>query len=207
LSPPYPAANLEPYYAGWNHEINRPGGETPPPDSDRDNYFAAPDVRLRSLGGAGRARLRHGAYDVTSTGEPPGWRRTSGRRCATPPAARCSTCTASCCPRATATSSWTSPRPTAAAPRPGGDRRWPRRLGLRDADGRSRAGSPVLRARGDRSLVRGLTPRARYRWTWFDPGEGRWLPRSGCRLAPAARCKPRRFRMAAPEPAGTGPSG
>ena len=30
LKPAYPAANLEPYYTGWNHAINRPGGETLP---------------------------------------------------------------------------------------------------------------------------------------------------------------------------------
>ena len=29
LQPAMPAANLEPYYTGWNHSINRPGGETP----------------------------------------------------------------------------------------------------------------------------------------------------------------------------------
>ena len=25
LNPPYPAINFEPYYTGWNHEINKPG--------------------------------------------------------------------------------------------------------------------------------------------------------------------------------------
>ena len=75
LSPPYPAANLEPYYTGWNHEINRPGGETPAPDSDRDNYFARAQMYGSVLSG-GLAGHVHGtgAYDVTSTGEPPGWR-------------------------------------------------------------------------------------------------------------------------------------
>ena len=75
LSPPYPAANLEPYYTGWNHEINRPGGETPAPDSDRDNYFARAQMYGSVLSG-GLAGHVHGtaAYDVTSTGEPAGWR-------------------------------------------------------------------------------------------------------------------------------------
>jgi hypothetical protein len=75
LSPPLPAANLEPYYTGWNHEINRPGGETPAPDSDRDNYFARAQMYGSVLSG-GLAGHVHGtaAYDVTSTGEPPGWR-------------------------------------------------------------------------------------------------------------------------------------
>lgn len=75
LEPPYPAINLEPYYTGWNHEINRPGGETPPPNSDRDNYFARAQMYGSVLSG-GLAGHVHGtaAYDITSTGEPAGWR-------------------------------------------------------------------------------------------------------------------------------------
>jgi len=75
LDPPFPAANLEPYFTGWNHSINRPGGETPPPDSDRDNYFARAQMYGSVLSG-GLAGHVHGtaAYDVTSTGEPAGWR-------------------------------------------------------------------------------------------------------------------------------------
>ncbi len=75
LNPPYPAANLEPYYTGWRHEINQPGGETPAPNSDRDNYFARAQMYGSVLSG-GLADHVHGtgAYDVTSTGEPAGWR-------------------------------------------------------------------------------------------------------------------------------------
>lgn len=75
LEPAYPAANLEPYYTGWNHSINRPGGETPPENSDRDNYFARA-MMYGSLLSGGLAGHVHGtaAYDVTSTGEPAGWR-------------------------------------------------------------------------------------------------------------------------------------
>jgi hypothetical protein len=75
LSPPYPAANLEPYYTGWNHSINRPGGETPDENSDRDNYFARAMMYGSVLSG-GLAGHVHGtaAYDLTSTGEPAGWR-------------------------------------------------------------------------------------------------------------------------------------
>jgi hypothetical protein len=75
LKPPYPAANLEPYYTGWNHAINRPGGETPPENSARDNYFARAMMYGSVLSGALAGHV-HGtaAYDVTSTGEPPGWR-------------------------------------------------------------------------------------------------------------------------------------
>ncbi len=75
LQPAYPAANLEPYYTGWNHVINRPGGETPPENSARDNYFARAMMYGSVLSG-GLAGHVHGtaAYDVTSTGEPSGWR-------------------------------------------------------------------------------------------------------------------------------------
>jgi Protein of unknown function (DUF4038)/Domain of unknown function (DUF5060) len=75
LNPPYPAANLEPYYTGWNHEINRPGGEAPAPDSDRDDYFAR-SMMYGSVLSGGLAGHVHGtgAYDVTTTGEASGWR-------------------------------------------------------------------------------------------------------------------------------------
>jgi hypothetical protein len=75
LRPAYPAANLEPYYTGWNHQINRPGGETPAENSDRDNYFARAMMYGSVLSG-GLAGHVHGtaAYDLTSTGEPAGWR-------------------------------------------------------------------------------------------------------------------------------------
>lgn len=75
LSPAYPAANLEPYYTGWNHTMNRPGGETPLENSDRDNYFSRAMMYGSVLSG-GLAGHVHGtaAYDMTSTGEPAGWR-------------------------------------------------------------------------------------------------------------------------------------
>jgi hypothetical protein len=75
LVPAMPAANLEPYYTGWNHQINRPGGETPEENSERDNYFARAMMYGSVLSGALAGHV-HGtaAYDVTSTGEPAGWR-------------------------------------------------------------------------------------------------------------------------------------
>jgi hypothetical protein len=75
LDPPVPLANMEPYYTGWNHPINTPAGEVPPVDSDRDNYFARAMMYGSVLSG-GLAGHVHGtaAYDVTSTGEPSGWR-------------------------------------------------------------------------------------------------------------------------------------
>jgi hypothetical protein len=75
LSPAIPVANMEPYYTGWDHSINSPGGETPTPDTDRDIYFARAMMYGSVLSG-GLAGHVHGtaAYDVTSTGEPAGWR-------------------------------------------------------------------------------------------------------------------------------------
>ncbi len=75
LTPTRPLANMEPYYTGWDHPINSPGHETPAPDSDRDVYFARAMMYGSVLSG-GLAGHVHGtaAYDVTSTGEPAGWR-------------------------------------------------------------------------------------------------------------------------------------
>ena len=75
LSPPYPAINFEPYYTGWNHEINKPGGERPAANSDRDNYFARAQMYGSVLSG-GLSGHVHGtaAYDMTTIGEPDGAR-------------------------------------------------------------------------------------------------------------------------------------
>jgi len=75
LDPPYPEINFEPYYTGWNHEINKPGGERPPANSDRDNYFSRAQMYGSVLSG-GLSGHVHGtaAYDITATGEPAGAR-------------------------------------------------------------------------------------------------------------------------------------
>jgi hypothetical protein len=75
LNPPYPAINFEPYYTGWDHGLNKPGGERPLPDSDRDNYFARAQMYGSVLSGALAGHV-HGtaAYDMTMTGEPAGAR-------------------------------------------------------------------------------------------------------------------------------------
>lgn len=75
LVPPYPAINFEPYYTGWNHEINRPNGERPPANSSRDNYFSRAQMYGSVLSG-GLSGHVHGtaAYDMTSIGEPAGAR-------------------------------------------------------------------------------------------------------------------------------------
>jgi len=75
LDPPYPAINFEPYYTGWNHEINKPNDERPPANSERDNYFARAQMYGSVLSG-GLSGHVHGtaAYDITTTGEPAGAR-------------------------------------------------------------------------------------------------------------------------------------
>jgi len=73
LTPPLPALNMEPYYTGWIHPNNMVAGEQPAPDSDRDNYFARAQMYGCVLSG-GLAGHVHGtgAYDVTTSSEPPG---------------------------------------------------------------------------------------------------------------------------------------
>jgi hypothetical protein len=75
LQPPYPAINFEPYYTGWNHEINMPHGERPPVNSVRDNYFSRAQMFGSVLSG-GLSGHVHGTagYDITTTGEPSGMR-------------------------------------------------------------------------------------------------------------------------------------
>jgi hypothetical protein len=75
LVPPYPAINFEPYYTGWDHEINMPNGERPPADTERDNYFSRAQMYGSVLSG-GLSGHVHGtaAYDITTTGEPEGMR-------------------------------------------------------------------------------------------------------------------------------------
>jgi hypothetical protein len=75
LDPPYPAINFEPYYTGWDHEINMPNGERPPVNSARDNYFSRAQMYGSMLSG-GLSGHVHGtaAYDITTTGEPAGMR-------------------------------------------------------------------------------------------------------------------------------------
>ena len=75
LVPPYPAINFEPYYTGWNHEINKPNGERPPANSDRDNYFSRAQMYGSVLsGGLSGHVYGTAAYDITTTGEPEGAR-------------------------------------------------------------------------------------------------------------------------------------
>jgi hypothetical protein len=176
LTPPYPAANLEPYYTGWNHQINRPGGETPAENSERDNYFARAMMYGSVLSGALAGHV-HGtaAYDVTSTGEPAGWR-----------------------PHI-----WTALRYESGGQmqylrdfvlseparyqdlRPASQDLAPRAMPDSLADGldgwgflmRNSARDLALayfENRAPRARLKGFMPGVTYRWSWFDPRDGRW---------------------------------
>ncbi len=73
LEPAYPAINFEPYYTGWNHEINRPNNEQPKADSARDNYFSRAQMFGSVLSGGLSGHVHGtGAYDITTTGEKDG---------------------------------------------------------------------------------------------------------------------------------------
>ncbi len=181
LDPPYPAANLEPYYTGWNHEINRPGGESPAPDSDRDNYFSR-SMMYGSVLSGGLAGHVHGtgAYDVTTTGEASGWRpyiwealryRSGAQmqylgRFVLSEGARYQ--------QLELASDDLTPRraPGSSASDDDGLDGWG--FMMRTAD-RALAllyfelGSP-------RPHAAGFTPGTRYAWRWYDPRTGTWLP-------------------------------
>ena len=176
LEPAYPAANLEPYYTGWNHSINRPGGETPAENSARDNYFARAMMYGSVLSG-GLAGHVYGtaAYDITSTGEPAGWR-----------------------PHI-----WTALRYESGAQMhhlktfvlSEGDRYQQLELASGDlaprnipdalADGLDGWSFLMRTARKDyalayfevkalRAQLKGFAPNGRYEWIWFDPRQGTW---------------------------------
>ncbi|MGE5127140.1 MAG: DUF4038 domain-containing protein [Betaproteobacteria bacterium] len=178
LSPPCPAANLEPYYTGWNHEINRPGGETPVADSDRDNYFAR-SMMYGSVLSGGLAGHVHGtgAYDVTTTGETRGWRPYIWE--------------------ALRYASGSQMQHLGRFVLSEGDRYQQLQLASADLVPRASPGASddgldgwgFMMRSPDRALallyfevksvrpsLAGMTADARYRWRWYDPREGRWLP-------------------------------
>lgn len=72
LDHPYPAANMEPYYPGWNNEYhNRVAGELPEPNSERDNYFGRTQMYGSVLsGGLAGYIYGTGAYCGNTFGEP-----------------------------------------------------------------------------------------------------------------------------------------
>jgi hypothetical protein len=177
LEPPYPTANLEPYYAGWDHEINRPGGERPAADSERDRYFARSMMYGSVLSGALAGHVYGtGAYDVTSTGEPPGWRpyiwealryrsgeymQYLGRFVLSEGERYLQLAPASADLR---------PRAKPGAAEDGLDG-WG--FMMRSAD--RRLAFLYFEANAVRPRVTGLSADAQYEWRWYDPRKGAWL--------------------------------
>jgi hypothetical protein len=176
LSPPMPAANLEPYYAGWNHSINRPGGETPAENSERDNYFARAMMYGSVLSGALAGHVYGtAAYDVTSTGEPAGWRPHIWTALRYESGAQMQHLRAFVLSEGARYQELT----------PASQDLQPRSIPDSLADGldgwsflmRNAARDFALayfETRALRARLKGFTPRARYRWTWFDPRTGSW---------------------------------
>lgn len=180
LAPAYPAANLEPYYTGWNHEINRPGGETPEAGSPRDIYFARAQMYGSVLSG-GLAGHVHGtgAYDITTTGEPEGWRPYIWEALRYESGAQMSHLRAFVLSEGARyrelapASHELHPRASAAAA-PDGLDGWS--FLLRSGD--RRLALLYLEHGADRPVIAGLLPAAHYRWSWFNPRTGAWLTAS-----------------------------
>jgi hypothetical protein len=178
LQPAYPAANLEPYYTGWDHAINRPGGERPAANSARDVYFSRAMMYGSVLSG-GLAGHVHGtaAYDVTTTGEPAGWRPpiwTALRYDSGPQMRHLRDFVLSAGARYQALEL-------------ANDALEPRRSPEAQDDGLD--GWAFLMRTPDRAFglgyfehlaaaqhTSGWTPHQDYTWTWFDPRTGAWLP-------------------------------
>ena len=178
LDPPMPAANLEPYYAGWNHQINRPGGETPEENSARDNYFARAMMYGSVLSGALAGHVYGtAAYDLTSTGEPAGWRPhiwTALRYESGAQLQHLRTFVLSEGDRYQAlvpASQDLQPRGIPDAPADGLDG-WSflMRTPARDF------ALAYFENKALRPRLQGFTPGANYQWAWFDPRSGDWGP-------------------------------
>jgi len=176
LTPAYPAANLEPYYAGWNHAINRPGGETPEENSARDNYFARAMMYGSVLSGALAGHVYGtAAYDVTSTGEPAGWRPqiwTALRYESGAQMQHLRTFVLSEGTRyqqLTLASQDLQPRGIAGSLSDGLDG-WSFLMRTATAD----FALAYFENKATRPGLAGFTPQANYRWYWFDPRSGEW---------------------------------
>jgi hypothetical protein len=176
LNPAYPAANLEPYYAGWSHEINRPGGETPPAGSDRDAYFARAQMYGSVLSG-GLAGHVHGtgAYDVTAGSEPEGWRPYFWQALRYPSGGHMQHLRSFVLSEGAKyqnlqpASDAVEPRAAAGAIDDGLDG-WSFMMRTPAAD----LALLYFENGAAPSRLTGFPPRGSYRWTWFDPRAGTW---------------------------------
>jgi hypothetical protein len=176
LVPAMPAANLEPYYTGWNHAINRPGGETPAENSPRDNYFARAMMYGSVLSGALAGHV-HGtaAYDMTTTGEPAGWRPhiwTALKYASGAQMQHLRTFVMSEGARYQSlepASQDINPRAMPGALADGLDG-WSFLARVKTRE----FALAYFEQRAPRPRLSGFAPGGRYGWTWFDPESGRW---------------------------------
>jgi hypothetical protein len=171
-----PLANMEPYYTGWDHTMNSPAGERPEPNSDRDTYFARAMMYGSVLSG-GLAGHVHGtaAYDITSTGEPEGWRpyiwdalkyRSAGymahlRDFVLSQGARYQDLTLA--------TDALSPRASREAVKDGLDG-WSFLMRTPDKT----FALAYFERKAAAPKITGMKPGARYRWAWFEPERGGW---------------------------------
>ncbi|MDE2161810.1 MAG: DUF4038 domain-containing protein [Alphaproteobacteria bacterium] len=178
LDPPYPVANLEPYYSGWNHAINRPGGETPPPGSPRDTYFARAMMYGSVLSGALAGHVYGtGAYDVTTTGEAEGWRPYIWQALRYPAGGQLQylrdfmLSDGSRYEQLTLASDDLHPRIGPKAVADGLDG-WSYMMRTPDRH----LALLYFEFHSVRPQLTGFSPNVHYRWSWYDPRDGHWVP-------------------------------
>jgi len=176
LDPPYPAVNLEPYYPAWG---NKPAGERPPANSERDNYFARAQMYSCVLSGALVGHVfGHAGYDCTTTGEPKGKRPFIWEALLFESAAQMQHLKSFMLSE--------------------GDRYQDLLLATKDIDPSKAQGSPpngldgwafMMRTdqkdlaflyfenKAQRATLSGFRPNQTYQWDWFDPRCGQWTKR------------------------------
>ena len=176
LQPAYPEANLEPYYTGWSHAINRPAGETPPAGSERDVYFSRA-MMYGSLLSGGLAGHVHGtgAYDMTTASEPEGWRPPFWRALRYESGAEMQFLRDFVLSERTRyqalelASDDITPRAAANAPADGLDG-WSYMMRTPQRD----LALLYFEHGAVRPLLKGFTAGATYRWQWYNPRNGIW---------------------------------
>jgi len=177
LKPAMPLANMEPYYTGWDHPMNKPAGEHPVPDSDRNIYFARAMMYGSVLSG-GLAGHVHGtaAYDMTAAGEPSGWRpyfyeALKYRSAAFMGYMRDFMLSEGVRYRELVPADGDlQPRESAAAVKDGLEG-WSYLMRTPDKG----FALVYFELKAARAKIAGMTANGRYRWTWYDPESGTWL--------------------------------
>ncbi|WP_020532566.1 DUF5060 domain-containing protein [Flexithrix dorotheae] len=180
LNSPYPVANLEPYYPGWDNVFhNLVAGERPVPNSDRDNYFGRTQMYGSVLsGGLAGHVYGTGAYCGSTTGEP----RNEGERpsiweglnypsgAQLPYLAKFILSEGIAYQQCEPKKELLIPHKAKNAPEKGLDG-WSFLLLHQDAQ----LGFLYFENQSEIPQVTGLNPNGNYELTWFDPISGEWL--------------------------------